>query len=197
MKDRQIKIIELFKVPIYEVKLDLDTKNFIHYFDTYKKLNKSRLRSNLGGYQSPDLDVNSPPVNELKERIESHATIFAKVLLNDHPQFVDNMWLNVNKCKASNLTHCHPGSDLSGVYYLKTPKNCGGIVFDHPAKHALSYSNFHGKTENFNVYNSLEWVFKPEPDTLLLFPAWLNHYVQPNQNKTKERMSISFNTHER
>ena len=32
-------------------------------------------------------------------------------------------------------------------------------------------------------------------NTLYLFPGWLNHFVNPNLNKTEERISISFNTY--
>ena len=189
-------IAELFTTPLYQVKLGLDNKNLIKFCSAYSKNNKGRKISNVGGYQSHDLSLELPVIKDLIKKIEEHATNFAKVLINDNKQIVDNMWININKYKDSNNVHCHPGTDISGVYYIKTPENCGNIVFDHPMKQGLSFANVRYKIKDYNSYNSLEWEFTPVPDVLYLFPAWVNHHVEPNENKTKERLSISFNTYE-
>ena len=45
----------------------------------------------------------------------------------------------------------------------------------------------------WNPYNSATWKIPPTNNTLLLFPSWLNHTVDPNMNKKEKRISISFN----
>ncbi len=49
------------------------------------------------------------------------------------------------------------------------------------------------KIEKFNVYNSLWRKVPPIKNNLIIFPAFLNHFVSPNMNKNKKRISISFN----
>ena len=43
----------------------------------------------------------------------------------------------------------------------------------------------------YNDANTYHW-FTPVPNTLIMFPAWLEHDVEPNQSQ-EERISISFN----
>ena len=81
---------------------------------------------------------------------------------------------------------------ISGVYYLKAPKNCGNLVFRHPSP-CIEYDWSKNKlTENIE-YNSGLYNFVPKEGQLLLFPSWLEHFVRPNLNKTQERISIAFN----
>ena len=108
------------------------------------------------------------------------------------------MWINISLYKDTNKSHNHPGADISGVYYVKTPDDCGDIVFEHPSLDVLCYyGSVDDESVKLNNYNSREWVFTPTENTLYLFPGWLKHRVEPNGNKTEERISISFNTNEK
>jgi len=106
------------------------------------------------------------------------------------------MWFNINLYKDSNVSHGHFGDDISGVYYIKTPNECGNIIFEHPIKDIYDY--YHLDVENrveVNTYNARTWWFPSEVKMLYLFPSWLNHSVEINKNKTEERISIAFNTY--
>ena len=46
--------------------------------------------------------------------------------------FLGNMWANINPPGGSNRAHQHPNSLWSGVYWIKTPKNCGHLKIDDP-----------------------------------------------------------------
>jgi hypothetical protein len=71
----------------------------------------------------------------------------------------------------------------SGCYYVTIgdpdpqPAHNGWIEFQDPRP-----ANIHGHKEKV----------RPEPGLLLLFPAWLNHYVNPYRGRG-ERISIAFN----
>ncbi len=43
------------------------------------------------------------------------------------------MWCNMNAYKDFNLAHSHGDAVVSGVYYLKVPKNSGTIFFVNPS----------------------------------------------------------------
>ena len=204
MKGPQIH--EIFKVPIYSVKLSLDLTKFERFshlqslerFCTnYKDSNEGRIISNVGGYQSDDLQLDEPVLETLIDEIEKHANQFAKGFINTeccNNQIVDNIWFNINGHKDFNKSHNHPKTDIAGVCYITTPENCGNLVFEHPAINVLSYYDCDGKIEHYNDYNSSTWEIKPSINNLHLFPAWLNHYVSPNENETGPRISFSFNT---
>ena len=158
------EMYEIFSVPVYKVELNLDVNVII----------KSCL-------------------NVYKTGTNRHATIFASEFINYNPQKVESLWLNINKYKDSNLSHLHTGCDLSGCFYLKTPENCGAIVFQHPAIDLLSFYDDTKNIEYRNSWNSLSWEFEPKENWLYLFPAWLKHYVKPNENKNQDRISIAMN----
>ena len=40
------------------------------------------------------------------------------------------MWLNINGPNSYNVCHRHPGSDLSGVIWVKQTPESGRFVFD-------------------------------------------------------------------
>ena len=194
-------IQEIFSVPIYKIKLDLNVKE-LQSFCQWKSIDEyesGKVLSNRGGYHSNNLNLKDAALQPLIKEIETHSSQFAETFLSKNKQILINMWFNINLYKDFNISHNHSGDDISGVYYIKTPDECGNIVFEHPAKDLYDY--YYLDVENRvddNVYNARTWWMPSEVNMLYLFPAWLNHSVETNKNKTEERISISFNTwHER
>ena len=190
---------EIFSIPIYIIKLDLNVKKLESFCNKYQHENTGRVRSNRGGYHSNDLPLDDVTLQPLIEEIKIHSRQFAKTFYSKNEQILDNIWFNINLYKDSNVVHNHSGDDISGVYYIKTPNECGNIVFEHSAKDLYDYYYLDVKNRvDDNVYNARTCWMQSEVNMLYLFPAWLNHSVETNKNKTEERISISFNTwHER
>jgi len=92
-------------------------------------------------------------------------------------------WANVLRDGGYNRIHNHPGAVWSGCYYVATgraapePTQNGWIEFQDPRP-----GNLHGGKE----------AVKPEAGVLLMFPSWLNHFVNPFRGEG-ERISIAFN----
>jgi hypothetical protein len=57
-------IQELFSVPIYKVKLDLDIKELLSFCSTYRKTN-FHFRTDVGGYHSSNLNANDVTLQPL------------------------------------------------------------------------------------------------------------------------------------
>ena len=194
-------IQEIFSVPIYKVKLDLNVKE-LQSFCQWKSIDEyesGKVLSNRGGYHSNNLNLKDAALQPLIKEIETHSSQFAETFLSKNKQILINMWFNINLYKDFNISHNHSGDDISGVYYIKTPNECGNIVFEHPAKDLYDYYLLNIENpEEVNNYNARTWWMPSKANILYLFPAWLNHSVGINKNKTEERISISFNTyHER
>ena len=192
----------LFSVPLYSAELDLNITNLKHFCKKTQKKDIGRIASNSGGYQSNNLSLDKGPLDPLIKQIETNANIFAQQFLNKKTiQKITSIWINSNLYKDTNRIHSHPGSAISGVYYVKTPSECGQIIFEHPAGRALEYymesidslPGRRNEPEEYNSFNSFRTGVKPTENTLYLFPSWLMHYVESNQSKTEERISISFN----
>jgi len=188
------KLYEIFAVPVYETELGLDVNKMTDLCRKFVKDDKGRNISNRGGYQSNDIDLSNKLFADFFANIEFHATGFASSVLKVETQFMHNAWININNFGDYNVIHNHPYSHISGVYYLKTPKDCGRLVLQNSAKDVLQYYEVDAGIKQRNQYNSQEFVLEPEPGKLYLFPSWINHYVQPNRNRNEERISIAFNT---
>ena len=192
----------LFAVPLYSAELDLNITNLKHFCKKTQKEDIGRIASNSGGYQSNNLSLDKGTLDPLIKQIETNANIFAQQFLNKKvTQKITSIWMNTNSYKDSNRVHNHPGSAISGVYYIKVPSSAGEIVFPHPAVDELGfyYNSFQAlpgdvnAPEEYNQYNTSTVKAPAIENTLYLFPSWLKHYVESNMNKTEERISISFN----
>lgn len=190
-----IQVQNIFQIPVYSVYINtLNLEELKKYCLNEKKKKKGRIISNRGGYQSNDINLKNKILNPLIKEIEQHSLNFARPIVNEEPQKISNMWININNYQNTNISHNHPDADISGVFYINTPKDCGNIVFKHPAFDLLSYYNSNQKVSNWTTYNSSEWELEANEGIMYLFPSWLNHYVLPNNNKDEERISMSFNT---
>ena len=80
------------------------------------------------------------------------------------------------------MAHIHDHA-LSGVFYVTVPTNSGRFVAIDP-RQRVSMSTQRIKESNYPV--------QPSEGACLIFPSWLEHYVEPNESLSA-RISISFN----
>ena len=187
---------DIFKVPVYEIDLDIDNQKLYNYCNEYQKTEQGRVISNLGGYKSEDLDWNESALQPLIEQIKLNTNTFASEVVNSSEQSLANIWFNINRYKDSNLMHMHHNCSISGVYYVKTPDYCGQIVFEHPVADLLEYWDFKRKLKSDRTpYDAVTWNMPVYQNRLYLFPSWLKHRVDSNYNLTEDRVSFGFNTH--
>jgi uncharacterized protein (TIGR02466 family) len=96
-------------------------------------------------------------------------------------------WANINRTHDYNLSHVHPDSHWSGVYYVDAGDagSGGAIQFTDPRPMARAMP-----VPGFNFDRAL--TVAPISGLMLLFPSWLEHWVMPYDG-TRERISIAFN----
>ena len=187
---------DIFKVPVYEIDLDIDNQKLYNYCNEYRKTEQGRIISNQGGYQSEDLDLNESALQPLIEQIKLNSNNFADEVMNSSEQSMSNIWFNMNAYKDSNIMHQHPNCEISGAYYVKTPDYCGQIVFEHPIADLLEYWDSQRKPKSDRTsYDALTWNMPVYQNRLYLFPSWLNHRVESNYNLNQDRVSFAFNTY--
>ena len=189
----EYEIQDLFKTSVYKTTLSLDNKALASYCLSMAKKDKGRIVSNVGGWQSGDLQEDNDLLKDLFFNLRTHGNHFIKSLGITNTLKLDNAWININGYKDTNQSHIHPGAILSGVYYVQTPKDCGNIHFYHPAFTTFQFGWNELKNNGYNSYNSAEWFLPAVQGNLYIFPGLLYHRVEPNYNKKEKRISISFN----
>jgi len=171
---------------------DIDNKKIYEYCMHMYSNNVSNQRSNRNGWQSNNLQPNQT-LDELVFKIKNVGDTFFKFMKGKDEWKIelDNIWINVNTPGSYNTSHIHPKSFLSGVYYVKVPKNSGKIHFEHPCR-SFTYDWDDSYFDKLNNMNSAGMYYTPEEKRNYLFPSWLAHSVESNNSK-ENRISVSYN----
>jgi uncharacterized protein (TIGR02466 family) len=171
----------------------IDNAELKKYAYDVKKSSPGVVRSNFYGWQSGALIKPNPEiqklVNEILSRAESVKTECG--LKSSARTFINHLWININPKSGFNRPHIHTDCVMSGAYYVSVGPKKGDILFKNPASN-LQYHLQDQFVDNYNSVSSANWTITPKEGQLLLFPAWLEHYVEPNLND-EDRISISFN----
>lgn len=118
-------------------------------------------------------------------------TLHNQIGLNpDKPQRISRIWANSNNNIAIDQPHIHPNSIFSGVYYPFGNEKSGHLKLMNPVMgfgHVLPNSIIKNRTE----FTCGEIAIPPAQGRLIIFPAWLMHYVTLCFD---ERISIAFDT---
>jgi len=101
--------------------------------------------------------------------------------LHDHEYI--HSWINMTSNGTAQEWHTHANSHISGVYYHNTVIEHGGIIFKNPNPY-VHMNLFPGNNPGIH--------FHPEPNTLFLFPSWMEHKTDKNRSDS-QRISIAFN----
>jgi len=185
-------MIDIFNISIYKKNLNINNQKLLKYILNLKKQSKGRNKSNPTGWQSFDFNLTQPIFSELNKQITEYFLQYIDQISLKNNFKISNMWANVNKYKDYNLIHGHSNAVVSGVYYLKVPKNSGNIFFVNPASQLIETS-WDKCIERYTTQNSPFFKISPIEGELILFPSWLQHGVEPNLNKKQDRISLSFN----
>ena len=102
---------------------------------------------------------------------------------------ITGCWANVSGPGARHGTHSHPNNFVSGVYYVRTQEGADTINFHDPRPQV---GIIRPPVQQLSAENADMVVVKIKDGALLLFPAWLQHSVDPNRSQNT-RISISFN----
>ena len=193
------ELINLFPTPIsIENDLPFDNDKLKDYcFSLQKKFPKGngQIRSNAAGWQSHYLKFREKIEVKFGQLILHRVNSFAERIGLKYPLTLQNMWININGYKDFNWPHTHANAQLSGVYYVHAKKDMGNIVFEHPKQSDVEHDWITGINTKVpvDITTANSWWFPSETKSLILFPSWAIHRVNPSFNKKESRVSISFN----
>jgi uncharacterized protein (TIGR02466 family) len=161
-----------------------------------EKVRPSDDYANVGGWHSAGdlMDWPGPAVAALKGWILEAVTHMVGVTTEGkaprgHVRL--SAWANVSRRGHYHRVHNHPSSCWSGVYYV----DAGGDAPGHPLSGVLEVCDPRPFTEMVPSPGSpfgQRAIFRAEAGTMVLFPSWLYHFVNPFHGDG-ERISVAFN----
>ena len=196
MIENKSNIHLFFSTPVWKSQLnnfeELNNKLYNYILNLEKGDSKGLKKSSIGGWHSPNFDLNHEEPRLFVNSINPGLTEAFQDLgwdIKNQQVKITGMWSVINRAGAANARHIHPNAFLSAAYYVKAPENCGDIMF-HDPRSAAVYRR--PKISNDNILNTSEISITPKDGLLVLFPSFLNHSVKPNESD-KDRVVISFN----
>lgn len=180
-----MRIENLFSTPLWIEQLNLDNGRLASKVYDIESKHKSLEVSNRGGYQSP-VGLED---EEFIQAVKSHTP-----RREDKPIGVDDIdvfnWININRKGHYNTRHTHVDSNifLSGVYYIKVPKDSGRIRLYDPRGVLQQSMTDHVYFNDGNEYNYVNII----DGLIIYFPSWVEHDVESNDTN-EDRISVAFN----
>lgn len=144
--------------------------------------------SNRGGWQSKSYTRYEKPfmaglIDSVTTKVQE---VYKDLGITKEPT-LGNYWFNINEKYHYNTAHNHPGSYVSAVLYVKAPKDCGELVIERPDPFV---DWIHEYENNENNVTKIKQI--PREKLLIIFPAYMRHYVEANMSDDV-RISIAFN----
>ena len=142
--------------------------------------------------------IDDPAVTWLRECINiTVRDYFSHVGMGYDIRWTLHGWANVNRFGDYHDYHNHPHAYLSGTYYVQMPTTYerlntrddvrpGRITLYDPRSSANMIAI------KGDPYVEPEHTITPVPGMILLWPAFVNHFVHPNLSK-QLRISVSYN----
>ena len=170
--------------------INTELKNYI-YKEKEKNPEGAR-KSNVNGWHSDEFDLKNENLKNFISEISKNIESAIKDMdwdLETQIVKITSMWSIINNKDAFNEKHHHGNSALSAAYYVKAEQNAGNIVFYDPRQANVFH---HPTSKQVNSVNAQVQSVTPKAGTLILFPSYLEHKVNPNLSN-EERIVISFN----
>ena len=103
---------------------------------------------------------------------------------------ITNLWANFQSKESTLKEHVHGMSYVSGALFLQTDEQSSKLFVHNPNPHVEGIDN-----KNSEKQYVWDWFcINPTIGKLVLFPSWLKHGSNYNQNNSEERVVLSFNT---
>lgn len=140
-----------------------------------------------------DLPERFPEFAELKKHLDKAAAKFAK----DHhwdmeglALSLDAIWVNILGEGGHHSGHIHPGSVISGTYYVRVPEGAGRLKYEDPR---LAMMMAAPQLTDDAPEEARRFVYvQPQEGHCLMWESWLRHEVMPSRTE-EARISVSFN----
>ena len=182
---------EFFPTSIYGKDVQLNNQELAQHIIKWSQQDSGIKKTNVNGWHSQtDMQIKAEYKSLVDELFIFIKEIWKEEWLDREP-VLGNMWANINYQGGYNKPHVHPNTLFSGVYYVKTPPNCGKLICNDPRPgiQTMMPARVKGKPPK-HLWR--ECHLDTQEGRIVIFPGWLWHSVEPNQSNDI-RISVSFN----
>ena len=182
------QIFTIFSKPIYLNTINYNLEKIIPNINKLQ-FNKANNRPDNTQASSNKNVLELNEFKDLKEDIMKYVYDYTHNLLkytyNDF--YITRSWFTKSvKGEYANL-HNHNNCLFSGVLYIQTDENTGGIVFSDMTNDRLEL-----EASEYNILNSKSHTIIPKAGLLIIFPSETYHKILEN-NFDLTRISLAFN----
>lgn len=158
--------------------------------DILKRTDTNKQENSGQDEESGDLQLR-PKYKALANAVKDGTKYVLNNLLYEYDDFaITGMWSTVLTQRSIHRPHTHSNNLLSGVYYVQSDKDANArIHFYDPRPQADVITP---TLKKLTRENSHVWFWPSFVNRMIIFPSWLQHYVEPNPSETP-RISIAFN----
>lgn len=143
-------------------------------------------------YMTPDNLQTFPEMRELVDVVIAESgTVLDALAIKRDSHYITNMWANIANPNRRHNMHNHPNCLLSGLVYIRTPKDCGPTAFASPRmlSKSLEPSYFAKNELNADVFK-----MPAEKGRMLIWPSHVPHAVEQGAaDEREERIVVAFN----
>jgi len=182
---------ELFPTNVYVFDNVLEEE----YIDSMKEDIIKRTDSNFqenGGQDDSSGDLQlRPKYKALADAVKDGTKYVLNNLMYEYDDFaITGMWSTVLTQNSIHRPHTHSNNMLSGVYYVQSDKDANAKIHFYDPRPQADIISPHVK--KLTRENGHVWFWPSIVNRMIIFPSWLQHYVEPNPSETP-RISIAFN----
>ena len=186
------EIFKLFSKVVYFKHTNIDCKKILNLnnketFISKELKDKNKKYLSLASNNKKVLD--QLKYKNLKKQIMKEFYEYSHEILNykNNKFKMTTSWLTKSYSGQESNYHNHNNCMFSGVLYLKTNENSGGISF-------FNNENFRFLLEasQYDALNAREFIIKPKTGNIIFFPSEMPHRILKNESN-EERVSLAFN----
>jgi uncharacterized protein (TIGR02466 family) len=188
----QLESYDLFPTRIWQARLEPLVPHLPRWVQDVLEMRaaapKPAGRTNRQGWNSEDMSVlERPALAALRGAIRAACASALDEMGQGEREFELQSWVNLHDRGGFNFLHVHEGSLLSGGFYLQVPAGSGQFVIRDP-RPGVILGYVKGGVPNGHADVHLT----PSAGLLVLFPCWMEHYVEPHEGD-EPRIMIAFN----
>jgi uncharacterized protein (TIGR02466 family) len=192
----EIKEHALFKDCIWTGSLgEIDIDALLLFIKSVKEVYPDgRSSSNRGGWRSHNLLANTEQFENYEEYLKLIAGVKNALVSGVKTSYDKDVtvttassWANIDVMYAHNVSHDHPGSVFSAMFYL-TDEN-SPIVF--PSTGTARHT-FIGHAQADDIFEST-FQYVPKKGDFIIFPSWVQHRVEPSTADYRISIALNFN----
>ena len=189
-------IKNIFTTAIYQTELNFDvnllTDRVYKIYEENKNIKSDWYCDTWNSLLNHNL-IEDKHFNNLLYEISNNVKIFSKEYqLEENKKLACSAaWVNISKQNNFQEFHNHANSHFSVVFYIKTKKNCGNIIFKN-TEAFFDMFTLPIQKDSYNILNCKTYSVEPKDNMLLIFRSNLQHMVEKNISNS-DRISLSAN----